>query len=115
MVSELVAKRPTAEWEVIFEANDVPFAPVMRPSQILTHPQALARGMVTETDHALLGRVRVTGRPIGFPDYAGVAMEPPPLLGQHTDEVLEAVLGWDRARIEALRHEGVIGPAPPTN
>ena len=108
IVCELVRGRTTAEWERIFEANDVPHAPVMKPSQILTHPQTLARGMVTGADHPLLGRISLTGRPIFFPAYEETEVQAPPLLGQHTDSVLQELLGCDEKQLAGLRADGVI-------
>src|SRR5215471_2707533 len=73
---------PVAEWEARFEAGDVPHAPVLSVGQVLEHPQARARGMVAEVEHALLGRIRTTGRPITLPAHPAPAPEPAPLLGQ---------------------------------
>ena len=109
IVSAAVRQRTTAEWEAVFETDDVPHAPVMKPSQILSHPQTLARGMVTHASHPLLGEIALTGRPIFFPRYQGGQPDPPPLLGQHTDSVLGEVLGLSAERLAALRSEGVIG------
>lgn len=108
IISGIVSSRTTADWELIFEANDVPHAPVMKPSQILTHPQTLARGMVTTAEHSLLGPISLTGNPISFPARERSAPKAPPLLGEHTDSVLSELLGLDAAQLAELRAAGVI-------
>lgn len=108
LVTAETRKRTTAEWEAVFEAGDVPHAPVLKVSQVLSHPQVRARQMVTEVEHAKLGRVPVTGRSVRFEAQAGERMRAAPVLGQHTDEVLREVLGYGQARIDELRASGVI-------
>ncbi len=109
LVNAETHKRTTAEWERIFEAEDVPHAPVLKVSQVLTHPQVLAREMVTEVEHVRLGRVPSTGRAIRFSAHEREAMRAAPVLGQDTDEVLRELLGYDEAHIGGLRRDGVVG------
>jgi len=108
LVTAATRKRSTAEWERIFEAEDVPHAPVLKVSQVLTHPQVLAREMVSEVEHARLGRFPTTGRAVRFSAHEGEPMRAAPVLGQDTDEVLREVLGYDAARVAELRESGVI-------
>jgi crotonobetainyl-CoA:carnitine CoA-transferase CaiB-like acyl-CoA transferase len=108
LVNAETRKRTRAEWEAIFEAEDVPHAPVLRVSQVLTHPQVLAREMVTDVEHAKLGRMPATGRALRFGAQPREPMRAAPVLGQHTDEVLHDVLGYDQARIDELRERGII-------
>ena len=119
MISSRTSRMTVAEVAVIFERGDVPHAPILKVSEILAHPQLLARGMVTEVDHPTLGRMPMLGRSIRFPDHEGAPLSPPPLLGQHTDEVLHDLLGYSPERIAALRASGAIsdtgGAAPGTS
>jgi crotonobetainyl-CoA:carnitine CoA-transferase CaiB-like acyl-CoA transferase len=108
LLSEAFAKRSVAEWEQILEHEDVPHAPILEVSEVLVHPQVLARGMVTEFDHPRLGRFPALGRAIRFPSHEGVPLKSPPLLGEDNDRVLGQILGYDPARIAQLRREGVI-------
>jgi crotonobetainyl-CoA:carnitine CoA-transferase CaiB-like acyl-CoA transferase len=98
-----------AEWEAIFEAHDVPHAPVLDVSQVLEHPQAQARGLVTEVVHSALGRMRTTGRAINLPAHPDARPTAAPLLGEHTDEVLRDLLGATPEQIAAWRADGVVG------
>src|SRR5260370_31398651 len=93
MVAEVVRTRSTAEWEAIFLEHDVPHAPVLKVSQVLGHPQALARGMVTRLRHSRLGGGPGTGRAIPYPAHGGAEVEAPPLLGEQTGRVLAGLLG----------------------
>jgi crotonobetainyl-CoA:carnitine CoA-transferase CaiB-like acyl-CoA transferase len=109
LIAAETRRLPAAEWEARFEAGDVPHAPVLTVGQVLEHPQALARGLVAEVEHALLGRIRTTGRPITLPAHPDAAPEPAPLLGEHTDQVLRELLGATPEQLRDWRATGVIG------
>jgi crotonobetainyl-CoA:carnitine CoA-transferase CaiB-like acyl-CoA transferase len=108
IVTAETLKRTTAEWEAIFEREDVPHAPVNRVSQVLEHPAVTGRGLIREVAHPRLGRIRMTGPAIRFGAHEREPVSAAPLMGQHTDEVLRDVLGMDAAEIERLRADGVI-------
>ena len=74
-----------------------------------THASAVReRGMVHQWQHPLAGAVNLVASPLKLGATPVRADLPPPLLGQHTDEVLREVLGWDGERIAALRQDGVV-------
>ncbi|MEO3474429.1 CaiB/BaiF CoA-transferase family protein [Roseomonas sp. CAU 1739] len=107
-ISAITATRTVAEWQELLEAHDVPHAPVLGVNAALSHPHAQAREMVVTVDHPAAGPLRVLGRPIKFPGERQAPLEPPPVLGQHTAEVLRRELGLSEERIEELRRSGVI-------
>jgi len=109
LVASATALKTVAEWDEILERHDVPHAPILRVSEVLEHPQVLARGMVSEFDHRRVGRFPALGRAIRLPDHEGEPLRPPPLLGEHNLQVLRDLLGYSPERIETLRAEGVIG------
>ena len=86
----------------------VPCGPINNLAQVLSEPQVLAREMVVEVDVPVAGPTKVTGVPIKLSETPGSVRTPPPTLGQHTEEVLESVLGMDEAQRNALRQEGVV-------
>jgi crotonobetainyl-CoA:carnitine CoA-transferase CaiB-like acyl-CoA transferase len=100
--------RSVAEWQRILEAHDVPHAPVLGVTEALAHPHAQAREMVAEVEHPRAGTLRILGRPIKFPGAPQAPLEPPPLLGQHTADILRHDLGFSEELIAELRERGVI-------
>ena len=86
----------------------VPCGPINNLAQVLSEPQVLAREMVVDVDVPVAGPTKVTGVPIKLSETPGSVRTPPPTLGQHTEEVLESVLGMDEAQRNALRQEGVV-------
>ncbi|MFZ9487661.1 MAG: CaiB/BaiF CoA transferase family protein [Alphaproteobacteria bacterium] len=104
-LAPLFRQRMVADWLARLEAAGVPCAPVNDVLQMHAHPQAIARGMVTEVDHATLGRVRTIGAPVKFSRTPGGVRRGAPLLGQHTREVLREA-GFAEAEIESFFDEG---------
>ncbi|MBY0422704.1 MAG: CoA transferase, partial [Parvularculaceae bacterium] len=107
LVSAFTRARTVAELAAIFERHEVPHAPILGVIEALSQPQTAARGMVARVDHATLGPIPIVNRSIRY-DAAQPAPAAPPTLGQHTDEVLSALLGLDPARIAQLRKDGVV-------
>ena len=87
----------------LFSQHEVPHAPILGITEALSQPQAVAREMVVETNHATLGKIPITSRPIKFPGSPQPVPSAPPTLGQHTDEILRTGLGLTQAQIDGLR------------
>jgi CoA:oxalate CoA-transferase len=64
--------------------------------------------MIVSTQHPIAGEVKMTGVPIKMSRTPGTVDKPPPTLGEHTDEILQNLLGYTEDKIKALRHKGVI-------
>jgi crotonobetainyl-CoA:carnitine CoA-transferase CaiB-like acyl-CoA transferase len=110
LVPILIARfgeRTTDEWMLRLEQEGVPSGPINSLDRVLCDPQILARQMKLELDHPKIGKLPMVGNPVkveGVPeDYA-----PPPLLGQHTQEILQGLLGYTADHIEELKREGAI-------
>jgi len=103
----LLKSRPSAHWLEVLAREGVPSSPINTLPEGLDHPQVTARDMVVELPHPSAGTFRMLGNPIKMPDKDPVYASPP-LLGQHTDEVLSGLLGYSRDKIAALRGRGVI-------
>ena len=109
-ISARIRERSTAQWLSLFEANGIPCSPVNTIRQALEDPQLAANGMIVEYDHPVYGHVRSTGSPYKF-SGGGAPSSRPPLLGEHTAEVLGSVLGMDAEELSILRERGIIEQA----
>lgn len=86
----------------------MPYAPINDVKTALELPHTLERNMVIEMDHPACGPIKMVNTPMKFSESKAEARTPPPLLGQHTDEVLVEKLGMTSDEIQALREKGVI-------
>jgi crotonobetainyl-CoA:carnitine CoA-transferase CaiB-like acyl-CoA transferase len=102
ILNEIIKTRSTAEWLAALELSEIPAGPILSLDQVLNHPQVLAREMVVEVDHPAVGKLKLAGIPVKLSESPGKITTAPPLLGQHTDEVL-ASLGYTPEAIEAMR------------
>lgn len=100
--------RTTREWVDALEAAGVPNGPINSLKQVFEEPQVIARGMKIELDHPTAGKVPLVASPMRFSATPVEYLNPPPVLGQHTDETLRTVLNLSPADIERLRAEGVV-------
>ena len=101
------AERATAAWGAALDAADVPWGAIADVASALASPEADALEMVVDLDHPVLGPLRQVGIPLRFAATPGSIRTAPPLLGEHTDEVL-AQIGYTPAEIGALREDGVV-------
>jgi crotonobetainyl-CoA:carnitine CoA-transferase CaiB-like acyl-CoA transferase len=97
-----------AEAVALLDAEDVPNGPVLALDEVLSDPHVTARGMVAGFAHPALGDVPALPVPLRFEGWDQPLPGRPPLLGEHTDEVLRERLGYDAARIAGLREAGAI-------
>jgi CoA:oxalate CoA-transferase len=110
ITTELVEKT-TVEWIEILEREQIPCSPINNMKQICEDPIIRHRNMLVTVDQPDVGPIRIAGSPIRLSETPGRVESPAPLLGEHSEEILRTVLGYDRARIEALKVEGVINPS----
>ena len=106
-VARIVKQRTTSLWLVTLGPLGVPCGPINNMEQTFAHPQVQHRKMKLEMDHPSSGKVTLIANPIRFTRHPIVYDRPPPVLGQHTDEVL-AGLGLGEANIASLRAAGIV-------
>lgn len=90
------------------EVVGVPCGPINNLAQVFADPQVKARAMRVDVPHIVAGSVPQVRHPVQFSDNALAPMTAPPLLGQHTDQVLQHMLGLQADEISGLRERGII-------
>jgi crotonobetainyl-CoA:carnitine CoA-transferase CaiB-like acyl-CoA transferase len=101
------AERPTADWAAALDAAEIPWGAVADVATAFASPEAAALEMTIEVEHPAFGALRQIGIPLRFAATPGAIRTPPPLLGEHTDEVLREV-GYSWAEVTSLRTRGVV-------
>lgn len=108
LLADMVKRKSRQEWIALLEDAGVPCGPINRLDDVFNDPQVKARGMQITLPHPSAGSVKLVGSPMKLsatpPDY----QSPPPLLGQHTDQILKSVLGYDDEQLSQLRQRGII-------
>jgi crotonobetainyl-CoA:carnitine CoA-transferase CaiB-like acyl-CoA transferase len=107
-ISGVTSQKTVNELVELLTQHQVPHAPILGIKDALSQPQAVAREMVVETDHQVLGKIPIVNRPIKFPGDPQPIPAAPPVLGQHTDEILRDILGFTSDRIAELRASKVV-------
>ncbi|WP_342234504.1 CaiB/BaiF CoA transferase family protein [Inquilinus sp. OTU3971] len=106
-ISDLFASRTRDAWLAALAEADIPLGPVLSIEEAFADPHARHRAMLRSVEHPVEGEIPQIGFPVKYSDTPCAIRSAPPLLGQHTDEVLAAI-GFDQAAIERLRREKVI-------
>lgn len=109
-VGKALLHKTKAEWMAVFNAHDIPAAPVNDLAGVFEDPHIEARGMVREYDHPTHGRMRYAGSPMQFAGWEPPG-EPPPLLSEHAVQILRDTLGYAPGRIDELRGSAAVGLA----
>ncbi|HWO76527.1 MAG TPA: CoA transferase [Bacillus sp. (in: firmicutes)] len=101
-LQDLFIKKSTKDWIEIFENAGVPCGPVLTFEEIFKDPHVLARQQLIEVDHPKAGTIKMTGIPVKFSETPGSIDLHPPLLGEHTIEVLKEKLRLRKEEIVKL-------------
>ncbi|QEY60629.1 CoA transferase [Metapseudomonas lalkuanensis] len=108
MIRQATVFKTTAEWVKALEEVGVPCGPINDLAAVFADPQVQARGLRVELEHPLAGLVPQVASPLRLSETPVEYRMPPPLLGEHTQEVLQRVLGLAAEQVEALRKAEVI-------
>ena len=108
LLNEIFLKRTTRDWVAALEAAGVPNGPINTLEQVFKEPQAVARGLRLEMQHPLAGKISLIRSPMRFSATPIEHTVPPPLLGEHTEEILRGMLGRSDEEIARLRSDGAV-------
>jgi formyl-CoA transferase len=108
LLAAMVARHGRDEWIARLEAVGVPCGPINDIADVFENEQVIARGIAIDLPHPTAGKVTLVRSPMKMSATPVGASMAPPLLGQHTDEVLKDVLGRSDDQIAALRKGGIV-------
>jgi CoA:oxalate CoA-transferase len=109
ILNDAFKARTRAEWVTYLNDRGVASGPIYNLAEVFQDPQVRHQQMLLEMPHPVHGKVKVLGMPVKLSDTPGEFRLPPPLLGQHTEEVLREI-GYAPETIAELRASGVIEP-----
>src|SRR6267142_5212945 len=108
LLAQVFAQRTTREWVGLLDAAGVANGPINDVAQVFQEPQVKARGVKIELEHAVAGKLPLVASPMRFSGTPVAHKLAPPVLGQHTEEILRGVLKVSDREIARLRADGVI-------
>jgi len=114
MLEQRFLTKTLKEWSALFERTPMPFGPVNDMAGAFSNPQVVYCDMVKEVEHPIAGTVKLTGPAVTFSESDNSVRTSPPLLGEHTCEILHKTLGLTNDEMIRLRREQIID-FPDTN
>jgi crotonobetainyl-CoA:carnitine CoA-transferase CaiB-like acyl-CoA transferase len=101
--------KSTEEWIALFDAEGLPIGPVNSLDRIMNDPHVAAREMIKSFEHPIAGCVKAIDMPYRFAEDGTSIRSAPPLLGEHTVEILTGLLGYSEGDVARLKAEGAVG------
>jgi formyl-CoA transferase len=108
VLNEVFATRDANEWLENFQEVGIPSGPINTIPDAFSHPQAEARQLKVEVEHPTIGKVGFPGFPYKLSHTPAEIQRHPPLLGEHTEEVLTELLGYSAEEVASLQERGAI-------
>lgn len=107
LMNEVIGQRKVEEWLHVFEEAGIPSSPINDVAQAAQHPQIQAREMIVHQEHPVAGRVMMPGIPIKLSKTPGAIETPAPLLGEHTQQILQGI-GFSEEDIWDMKQQGIV-------
>jgi crotonobetainyl-CoA:carnitine CoA-transferase CaiB-like acyl-CoA transferase len=108
IIEEWLSSYTTKEAEEILLKYSIPCGHVQTIPEVCNGPQVIARDMIVEVEHPVVGKIKIPGNPIKLSETPAQLKKPAPLLGQHTEEILVKLLGYKLDYVKQLQNEGII-------
>lgn len=108
ILEEKFLTKTRAEWLEKLNKEGIPAGPINNLEEVFRDPQVNHLKMIQEVAHPQMGKVKLIRNPVTFSETPASIYLPPPLLGEHTEEILEQLLGYHSEQIEDLKRKGVI-------
>jgi crotonobetainyl-CoA:carnitine CoA-transferase CaiB-like acyl-CoA transferase len=108
ILEKVFLKKTRGEWLKILTEARLPAGPVYSLDEIFSDPQVLHRQMLVKVQHPKAGQISQIGVPMKFTETDPKIRSPPPLLGEHADDILSTLLGYDERQIAELKSKGII-------
>ena len=108
VLNEAFSARDASEWVEKLHGVGIPSGVINSVADVFNHPQAEARQLKIELDHPTAGRIGFPGYPYKFSETPAEAHRPPPLLGEHNEEILVELLDFSPEAVQELREQGTI-------
>ncbi|XP_055375249.1 succinate--hydroxymethylglutarate CoA-transferase [Condylostylus longicornis] len=108
ILSKVFKTQTSSFWMKVFENASFPVGPVNNMKEVFSDPHIKSINLVKELDHLMDGKVKVVGPPVVYEIAENNARTAPPILGQHTSEILKNVLGYDDIEIKNLKNKQIV-------
>ena len=108
LLQKMVLKKTKKEWIELLDTANVPCGPINNFKEVFENEQVIARQIKMEMPHPTAGKVNLVRSPMRLSETPVVENRPPPLLGEHTLEVLQEKLGLTELQIKSLKDQGII-------
>lgn len=108
ILSEILATKSNNDWMEVFNDAPFPVGPVNSMKEVFNDAHIKEIGLVKTLEHPIAGDVKVVGPPVVYSEARNEARTAPPTLGQHTDDVLREVLGYNDEHIKRLRQKDIV-------
>lgn len=105
ILNEIFKTKTINDWLSMLEEAGLPCEPINTIDRIVNDPHVKAREMIVEVEHPVAGKLKMPGVPVKLSATPGAVEFPAPLLGQHTNEIIKEVLGWDEEQIAQVFSE----------
>jgi formyl-CoA transferase len=108
IIAKKMRARTSDEWIELLDKHQIPCGPINNIDKVFSDPQVLEREMVKDVPHPTAGSFKMVASPMKLSDTPCEITRHPPLLGEHTDEILKETLVYDQQQITSLKQNGII-------